>query len=893
MDLVSQLASHIWVLHLVCAGLYLCMAAYIVARGPKARLNWTCAAINACFFHWSLCLAVCHHPNTSLERAEFFYSVGSFAWASFASFAVLFIVTFLKSSVSRARWFWPALLIPPALVVNAQWSGWVAADYPMQAWGHGFAWQHSFWSYFFFTYYAIYMGVGLGLLLRSSMHSTHPVFGRQARIISSTAFIPLGLSSLTDVVLPYFDIHVVPNMAPDFTIIWVAGLVYAIAQYRMLELTPSGAADEIVSTVNEALLLVDPQGQIAWANVAAHDLFGREEYQLPKSSLTNLFPGLTPDAMEALTRRSGARMSLVARQSSGDDVHVLLSASSMTGTTGEPLGSVLAATDISELKAVEDRLRRAHDDLERRVVERTEELSQANAQMAHEVSERQKSEERYRLLIESMQEGLWVIDEKDRTSFVNARMTQILGFEASEMMGRAPTEFGLQGEQSEFVDGLAQARTGVQSGADWKLVGKAGDRMSAIVQIAPLIEDDEYAGAVLTVVDMTERERLQAQLVHADQMASLGLLAAGVGHEINNPLTYLLDNLRTLAEQLPAYEKRLPTDSEFAHVLQAVEESRLGAERVRDIVSDLRAFSRVDDDQMVPVEPNKVLATALSMAQNEIRFRAKLVKDYGEVPRVLGSEGRLSQVFLNLLVNAAHAIDEDSVDEQQIMVRTRRVGDEVLVEVRDTGSGIEPDLLGRLFEPFVTTKEVGKGFGLGLSICHQTVAAFGGRIEVESEVGVGSLFKVWLPVHQAELERTVPQVVSLDLTPLRGARVLVVDDEPVLRRVVKRALGRDCTVVDAESGEHAKRLLTRDQNFAVVFCDLMMPGMSGMELYEWLDRVHPEVAQKVVFMTGGVFTPRARGLLERATNSVLPKPFDADQVRRAAVDVISGSSSDS
>lgn len=880
---VSELFAHVWLLHLFCAGLYLCMATYIVARGPRVPLNWSCAAINACFFHWSLSLAVCHHPTTTRATAELFYNIGSFSWASFASFAVLFVAVFLKSKVVQSRAFWPALIVPPALVIYAQWSGWVADDYPARPWGHGYAWQQSFWAYFFFAYYAVYMCGTLGFLLRSALRSEHPVLGRQARIIASTAFLPLGLSSVTDVVLPVFDVFIVPNMAPDFTVIWVVGLVYAIAQYRMLELTPAGAADEIVSTMNDALLLVDPRGDIVWTNRAAQALFGHDSHTAPKRAIASLFPGLSPDAVRTLPKREAGRLSLLARRADGADIHVLLSASTMTAATGEPLGSVLVATDISDLKVAEDRLRSAHDDLEHRVTERTEELSRANTQMAHEVSERQRSEERYRLLIESMQEGLWVIDQDNHTTFVNARLCTVLGYGAKEMLGRSPSEFAEPDDAPVFARDLKDARDGLATGTDWTLVGAAGQTVSAIVQIAPLMEDGKYAGAVLTVVDVTERERLQAQLVHADHMANLGLLAAGVGHEINNPLTYVLDNLRMLEERLPKLADRAPSDEQIRRLLGIVEESREGAERVRDIVQDLRAYSRIQQGELAPVDLNAAIAAAVNMAQNEIRFRARLVTEYGQIPPIMGNQGRISQVFLNLLVNAAHAIGEGSVDQHQIVVRTRCQNGQVLAEVEDTGSGIGPELLPRLFEPFATTKEVGQGFGLGLFICHQTVTAFGGRIEVESKPGVGSLFKLWFPVGRAEKEPSEATQPPRDVvaTLSEQLRVLVVDDEPQLRRVVRRALGKQCRVVEADSGERAKEILSHDRRFDAVICDLMMPGMSGMELYEWLTATLPELARRVVFMTGGVFTPRARELLEHAPNPVLPKPFDIEDVRNA------------
>jgi CheY-like chemotaxis protein len=301
-----------------------------------------------------------------------------------------------------------------------------------------------------------------------------------------------------------------------------------------------------------------------------------------------------------------------------------------------------------------------------------------------------------------------------------------------------------------------------------------------------------------------------------------------------------------------------------------------GANRVRNIVKDLKTFARAEEERNVPVSLRQVIETAINMSFNEIKYRARLIKEYGKTPTIMANDGRLSQVFLNLLVNAAHAIDEGDVDNNRIRVRTWTENDQVLAEVRDTGRGIEPKNLGRLFDPFFTTKPAGVGSGLGLSICHKIITDHGGRIEVRSEPDRGTCFTVRLPVTTPEAEKSAGDAAAQQkrTVAVRG-RILVVDDEPVVARATRRVLAREHEVVTATSGQEARDALEREGTFDAVVSDLMMPDITGMDLHAWLDERDPDLARRMVFLTGGAFTPGARRFLERVPNARFEKPVDS------------------
>ena len=379
---------------------------------------------------------------------------------------------------------------------------------------------------------------------------------------------------------------------------------------------------------------------------------------------------------------------------------------------------------------------------------------------------------------------------------------------------------------------------------------------------------------MLTLQDITERKELQARLVLAERMASLGTLAGGVAHEINNPLAFILSNLSFVADEL---SRLTPPGAELQ---LAIRDAQDGAVRVRDIVQGLKAFSRPDEPCNQTVDVREVLRSTMKLAQNEIRHRARLVVDLGEVPPVAGSVNRLGQVFVNLLVNAAQAIPEGHAERNEIRVSARMSEDgRVLVEISDTGRGIPRDILPRVFEPFFTTKPVGVGTGLGLSICHGIVTGLGGEIRAESWPEKGTTFRVFLPLASAVC---VAAPVALQPppggAPLRG-RVLVIDDEEGVGRVIQRILAGTYVVMTDTSAAAALARLRCDPGFDVILCDLMMPEMTGMELHDEILRTAPELAERLVFLTGGAFTDRARSFLERVPNARLEKPFDANALR--------------
>lgn len=366
--------------------------------------------------------------------------------------------------------------------------------------------------------------------------------------------------------------------------------------------------------------------------------------------------------------------------------------------------------------------------------------------------------------------------------------------------------------------------------------------------------------------DITERKELEQRVAVAERMASIGTLASGIGHEINNPLTFVTASLSLLREELAEMEQAHGTV--FGELAELLGDATDGAERIRSIVDRLRSLSSVEADKPVAVDVRSVIEQALQIADHQLRHRARVVRELVPVAPVRGSDGRLLQVFLNLLINAAQSIPSGHVDRNVIRVICRQTPDRVIVEVSDTGSGIAPELLGRIFDPFFTTKHVGEGTGLGLSICRGIVQRMGGEIEVESRPGEGSLFRVSLPVHAS-------------MRPRAGVkprlRLLVIDDEVAIPRIVARSLSAH-DVVGHTDPLRALDELRAGARYDGILLDVMMPAMTGIEFHEALASIDRSLQDRVVFMSGGAFTPETSAFLEASPRPKLEKPFTIDDL---------------
>jgi PAS domain S-box-containing protein len=472
-------------------------------------------------------------------------------------------------------------------------------------------------------------------------------------------------------------------------------------------------------------------------------------------------------------------------------------------------------------------------------------------------------------VLEHVPVAILALDPGGRIQASNRTAHQLFGRAERDLHGREIGE-GLSALERELLAGTIATAVecpGWAPEVSLTLVDPAG-AVRIVEASARVFPSQGDPSVVVVMQDVTEQRRMTAQLQTADRLASVGLLAAGVAHEINNPLTAVMMNL--------AHTLRRPDLA--PPVQRCLQDALDAADRIRRIVRDLTLLARGEDELRTPVDTEEVLRSTLRVAANQIHCRTRLVEHYGEVPLSRGSAARLGQVFLNLLVNAVQAMTEDDVERNELRVVTRCTDTEVVTEISDNGPGISAEVMRRLFTPFFTTKQQGEGTGLGLSICHRLVTAMGGRLEIESELGKGTLARVTLPRARAHTP-TQPRPGADGHATRDGdrRRVLIVDDDPLVGRAVAAMLAER---FDVEVCTSARAALIRAPTgrFAALLCDLMMPDMTGMELHRALHAISPDLAARIIFLTGGAFTPASRAFVATTANAWLEKPFDIERV---------------
>lgn len=375
----------------------------------------------------------------------------------------------------------------------------------------------------------------------------------------------------------------------------------------------------------------------------------------------------------------------------------------------------------------------------------------------------------------------------------------------------------------------------------------------------------------------TSRERL----LHADRLAAIGQIAAGVAHEINNPAAFVLANLDLMSDRIAAVRAAVRSEATDTSLIlrllddmaEMTAENSRGVSRVSAIARDLKTFSRIERAEIETLDLNELARVAIRMVTNELRHRGRLVEDLGDIPQVVGDRGKLAQVLLNLLINAVQSLDEKRRASNVVTVSSRRASGRVLMAIQDTGCGMSEEVRERIFEPFFTTKQRDSGTGLGLSLSAEIVATHRGRIEVESTLGGGSRFEISIPINADHYVRSTNRRRKPRVEYQNSGRILLIDDERDLCRAVQRFLDPPHEVVYTVSGRDALDLLQEDRSFDVILCDVMMPDLDGTDVFAATGKFAPELLDKFVFWTGGVFVERLQAFLDAHSNQCLSKPI--------------------
>ena len=498
------------------------------------------------------------------------------------------------------------------------------------------------------------------------------------------------------------------------------------------------------------------------------------------------------------------------------------------------------------------------------------------------------SEWRLNSVFEAMAEGVVVQDGRGQINQSNASACQILALTEEQLRGRTsldPRWRAVKENGAPFLGEEHPAMRVIATGVrqDNVVMGvhlpEGGTRWISINSLPSRVVNGVVEEVVTTFHDITILRRAAARVAEQDRLVTTGTLAAGIGHEINNPLAFVIANLDLALDDLQSLAGPSPS-SRLRDLAEMLGDAKVGADRIRKIVRGLRALAR-EDVALQAVDLRSVLDTSVSLAQHELRAKARVSIDLGDVPPVLGDESRLTQIVVNLLVNAAQAFDHSEPEVNRVSVTSRRLSDDMIrLTVTDNGPGILAEIRQRVFDPFFTTKEVGTGTGLGLAVSRGIAHAIGGELTMEASLPHGASFHLDL--------RIAPFVDDA----LRGAQdgspdgkrgaVLIIDDDPFVLSTIRRAMAREHAVTAVTDPRVALAHLDAGETFDVIFCDVTMPYLNGPELFAQISARHPESASRIVFVTGGVTNGDIAHFLAESPNEIIDKPFNLTHLLKVA-----------
>jgi PAS domain S-box-containing protein len=506
----------------------------------------------------------------------------------------------------------------------------------------------------------------------------------------------------------------------------------------------------LLDNLHDAVIGVDDGLVITGWNAAAQRIYGRTREEVMGRSLSEILPpsyvkGYSHEEVAALARQAGKLTVEAHHQVGTERIDLEATFVPLLGSEGMPDGYVLLSRDITRRNRAEAALREAQRRMSR--------------------------------ILETSDDGIWIVDARGCTEFANPRAAALFGLQVADVLGRTFAEVLPQSMRAAAQVDLEAIARGDSTRREMRLQ-RADGSVARLAFSRTALHDEAGAvsGAVAFLVDVTEQRRVEEELQQTTRLEAVGRLAAGIAHEINTPIQYIGDNTSFLKEafvglaafvdgarprgaggpasapDLEQLAEEVDLDYVMQHVPATLQRTLDGVERVATIVRAMKEFARQDDREMVPTDLNRALLVTLEVARNEYKYVADVTTELGPLPLVACHPGEINQVFLNLVVNAGHAIadaNRESRKRGEIRIATSIDGEDVIIAISDTGTGVPEEIQSRIFDPFFTTKEVGRGSGQGLAIARSVVTKHGGQLGFTTVVGQGSTFRVRLPITQS------------------------------------------------------------------------------------------------------------------------------------------------
>ncbi len=603
----------------------------------------------------------------------------------------------------------------------------------------------------------------------------------------------------------------------------------------------------LVENINDVLFNIDLNGMITYISPVAQEITGLAaddytgkyfaEFVHPEDigelskNFKRALTGFKEDAEFRTRTKDGSYISV--RSSSNP----IMEEGSVVGLTG-------LITDITERKKAEEALR--------------------------------DSEQKFHSLFETSKDFLCITDLDGKIVDANEAALEFFGYSYEELPEIGMWNLYAHAEDRQVLITKILEK-GYVSNYEMKLKKKSGETIDGLMTVSLRRDKDgNPIGFFGSVKDITEKRKLEQQLLQSEKLSAVGTMISGVAHELNNPLTSIIGNSQLLAK------RDVPED--IKRKLEIILKESI---RSSKIVSGLLAFAREHRPEQKMIAVNDILRETIKLREydlvvSNIDVRLSLSED---LPRTFADPYQLQQVFINLINNARDALAEK--EGAALIIRTYRDKTRIFVDFEDNGPGIEKDDLAKIFDPFFTTKEVGKGTGLGLSMAYGIVKEHDGTISVESEAGKGAKFVVALPIREGPLpapKRTKPPVrISPDTK-----NVLVVEDEESLRDLLVEAISGEGFSTDAASNGQEAMAMIGEKDYDAVVSDIKMPGVGGRELFLFVQKNHPDLADRIIFITGDILSKDTQSFLQITNNRFIEKPFNIDAFLALLSDVLAG-----
>jgi PAS domain S-box-containing protein len=801
----------------------------------------------------------------SKTSALFLADVKAPGWIFFSSFFLWAALLFTgKKKILTSVLFYPALFLPPLLLTYMHWNNFLVLDLIRHDYGWYFVWSTSLWPYLYYFFMLFFSGAGLFVIFQAHKNSDDPVRKKMTIIVFITTLISLSLGLLIEIILPKLNLYFIPDLGDVTTIFGASGLAYIMVKYRFLAITPAAAAENIISTMSDSLILLDAAGNIVRCNKATLDLLGYSEKKLqgkPFGILVgdeqrgNTILKKEPDAEDVSINE------FTFKTGQGQSIPVIFSGSVLKDQDGMPVGMVCIVKDITQRKLAEKELNEYKEHLEELVEDRTIKLKEINEQLRQEIDERRmiegilrESKEKYRSLTDNINVGIYRCAVGGDEKFLEVNPAAIKMFGCGKKEELLSTKLSQHYWNPEEWNLFNKKMIKYGFVRDEELQFKKKDSKPFFGSVSAVAVKDNGGEIIYydgIIEDISERKQLEAKLLLSQKLEAVGRLTGGIAHEFNNMLTGIIGYTEL---SLLNQDAKKPVNNYLNKVLKT-------AGHAKDLIIQLLAFSRKAIIFPKVINLNQVIISMQKLLRKVLG--ENILLDFIPAKKMANVEidpGQLEHIIMNLVANSGDAmptggtltittknvtLDRDICDRYPYM----EPGSFVLSTFKDTGSGMDKEELSHVFEPFFTTKKKSRGTGLGLSIVYGIVKQNKGFINVHSELNEGTTVDIYLPRVAGMVEEVKKTSRNFTL-PSGQETILVVEDKKEVREITVGILSA-CGYhpISTRDAEEALNLWEKKKDqIDLLLTDIVLPGISGLQLSHKLLTLRPGL--KVIYMSG-------------------------------------------